>query len=119
MAGAIYFEAKGEPLSGQLAVAEVILNRAKSGRFPKAICSVVTQRGQFSFVRGGRIPDDRQQSRIVVPRSRSRGSRWPMPGTARPPTRVLPRPPGFAALEPGEGRGDRQSRLLSLIDAQV
>lgn len=56
MAGAIYFEAKGEPLSGQLAVAEVILNRAKSGRFPKSVCSVITQRGQFSFVRGGRIP---------------------------------------------------------------
>jgi N-acetylmuramoyl-L-alanine amidase len=56
LAGAIYFEAKGEPLSGQLAVAEVILNRTKSGRFPKSICSVVTQRGQFSFVRGGEVP---------------------------------------------------------------
>ena len=56
MAGAIYFESKGEPLSGQLAVAEVILNRTKSGRFPKSVCSVVTQRGQFSFVRGGRVP---------------------------------------------------------------
>jgi len=57
MAGAIYFEAKGEPLSGQLAVAEVILNRSKSGRFPKGVCSVVTQPGQFSFVRGGHVPD--------------------------------------------------------------
>ncbi len=56
MAGAVYFEAKGEPLSGQLAVAEVILNRAKSGRFPKSICSVVKQPRQFSFVRRGRIP---------------------------------------------------------------
>ncbi len=56
MAGAIYFEAKGEPLSGQLAVAEVILNRSKSGRFPKTVCSVVKQPGQFSFVRGGRVP---------------------------------------------------------------
>lgn len=56
MAGAIYFEAKGEPLSGQLAVGEVILNRAKSGHFPKSVCSVVTQPGQFSFVRGGRVP---------------------------------------------------------------
>lgn len=56
LAGAIYFESKGEPLSGQLAVAEVILNRAKSGRFPPDVCSVVMQRGQFSFVRGGRIP---------------------------------------------------------------
>lgn len=56
LAGAIYYEAKGEPLNGQLAVAEVIINRAKSGRFPDDVCAVVTQRGQFSFVRGGQIP---------------------------------------------------------------
>ncbi len=56
LAGAIYFESKGEPLAGQLAVAEVIINRAKSGRFPADVCDVVTQRGQFGFVRGGRIP---------------------------------------------------------------
>ncbi|UVO51011.1 cell wall hydrolase [Sphingomonas sp. SUN019] len=56
LAGAIYYESKGEPLAGQLAVAAVILNRASSGRFGKTPCSVVTQRGQFSFVRGGRIP---------------------------------------------------------------
>ncbi len=57
LAGAIYFESKGEPLAGQLAVADVILNRTRSGRFPTTICSVVMQPGQFSFVRGGRIPD--------------------------------------------------------------
>ncbi len=56
LAGAIYFESKGEPLTGQLAVAEVIINRAKSGRFPADVCAVVKQRGQFSFVRGGQIP---------------------------------------------------------------
>ncbi len=56
VAGAVYFESRGEPLSGQLAVAEVIINRAKSGRFPANVCGVVTQRGQFGFVRGGRIP---------------------------------------------------------------
>lgn len=52
----VYYESKGEPLEGQLAVAEVILNRAKSGRFPASVCGVLTQRGQFSFVRGGRLP---------------------------------------------------------------
>lgn len=57
LADAVYFESKGEPLSGQLAVAEVIINRTTSGRFPTTICSVVKQPGQFSFVRGGRIPD--------------------------------------------------------------
>lgn len=56
LAGAVYFEAKGEPLKGQLSVAEVILNRTRSGRFPTSICGVVKQRGQFSFVRGGRMP---------------------------------------------------------------
>lgn len=56
LASAIYFESKGEPVDGQLAVAEVILNRAKSGRFPADVCGVVTQRGQFGFVRGGVIP---------------------------------------------------------------
>lgn len=56
LAGAVYFEAKGEPLHGQLSVAEVILNRARSGRFPSSACGVVKQRGQFSFVRSGRFP---------------------------------------------------------------
>jgi N-acetylmuramoyl-L-alanine amidase len=56
LAGAVYFEAKGEPLKGQLSVAEVILNRAGSGRFPRSACGVVKQPGQFSFVRGGRFP---------------------------------------------------------------
>ncbi|MEK9212259.1 cell wall hydrolase [Sphingomonas sp. 2378] len=56
LAGAIYFESQGEPLSGQLAVAQVILNRTKSGRFPTGVCDVIKQRGQFSFVRHGEIP---------------------------------------------------------------
>ncbi len=56
LAGAVYFEAKGEPLHGQLSVAEVVLNRARSGRFPASVCGVVKQRGQFSFIRGGRFP---------------------------------------------------------------
>lgn len=56
LAGAIYFESQGEPLTGQLAVAQVILNRTKSGRFPTGVCDVIKQRGQFSFVRRGEIP---------------------------------------------------------------
>ena len=56
LAGAIYFESKGEPLAGQLAVAQVIINRTRSGRFASDVCGVVKQRGQFSFVRGGAIP---------------------------------------------------------------
>ncbi len=56
LAQAVYFEARGEQLSGQLAVARVVINRATSGQFPDDYCSVVRQRGQFSFVRGGQIP---------------------------------------------------------------
>ena len=63
LAGAIYFESKGEPLLGQLAVAEVILNRARSGRFPASICGVIFQKSQFSFVRGGGFPPIARGSR--------------------------------------------------------
>ena len=56
LASAIYFESKSEPLAGQLAVGEVIANRAKSGRFASTYCGVVFQRGQFSFVRGHAMP---------------------------------------------------------------
>jgi N-acetylmuramoyl-L-alanine amidase len=56
LAGAIYFEAKGETLAGQLAVGRVIVARAKSGRFPATYCGVVYQRSQFSFVRGRSMP---------------------------------------------------------------
>lgn len=56
LAAGVFFESKGEPLAGQLAVAKTIINRTKSGRFPKSICGVLTQAGQFSFVRGGTIP---------------------------------------------------------------
>lgn len=56
LAQAVYFEARGEDLTGQLAVAQVIINRTQSGQFPQDYCAVVAQRGQFSFVRGGHIP---------------------------------------------------------------
>ena len=63
LAGAIYFESRGEPLSGQLAVAEVVINRAASGKFPADYCGVVYQRAQFSFVKQGRMPSIRTSSR--------------------------------------------------------
>jgi N-acetylmuramoyl-L-alanine amidase len=57
LATGIYFESKSEPLSGQLAVGDVIANRAESGgRFPSTYCGVLFQRGQFSFVRGRSLP---------------------------------------------------------------
>ena len=56
LATAVYFESKGEPLQGQLAVARVVINRAASGRYPTNWCAVAKQKAQFSFVRGGRFP---------------------------------------------------------------
>jgi spore germination cell wall hydrolase CwlJ-like protein len=57
LATGIYFEAKSEPLAGQLAVGQVIANRAESGgRFPPSYCGVLFQRGQFSFIRGRSLP---------------------------------------------------------------
>jgi spore germination cell wall hydrolase CwlJ-like protein len=57
LATGIYFEAKSEPLAGQLAVGKVIANRAQSGgRFPGTYCGVLFQRGQFSFVHGHSLP---------------------------------------------------------------
>jgi len=56
LAGAVYFESRGEPLAGQLAVAQVVVNRADSTRFPSSYCGVVYQRSQFSFIKNGRMP---------------------------------------------------------------
>jgi spore germination cell wall hydrolase CwlJ-like protein len=62
LASGIYHESKGESLEGQLAVAHVILARADSGRFASTNCGVLTQRGQFSFVRGGVVPTPRESA---------------------------------------------------------
>lgn len=65
LAEALYFEARGEDLAGQVAVAEVILNRVDSGAFPKTVCAVIRQGAssgklnacQFSFKCDGRSED--------------------------------------------------------------
>ncbi|MEA3008684.1 MAG: hypothetical protein QOJ91_376 [Sphingomonadales bacterium] len=56
LANAVYFEARSEPIEGQLAVAEVVMNRAASGRYPTDLCAVILQKAQFSFIRRGRFP---------------------------------------------------------------
>lgn len=63
---AIYFEARGESLQGQVAVAEVILNRVDNPLYPRSVCGVVKQRGsggcQFSYICDGRT--DRMRERV-------------------------------------------------------
>ena len=47
---AIYYEARGEPIEGQAAVAQVILNRVQHPDFPDDACAVMLEDSQFSFV---------------------------------------------------------------------
>ena len=56
LATTIFYESRSESLAGQFAVARVVINRARSKRFPSSLCAVVKQPHQFSFVRGGRLP---------------------------------------------------------------
>ncbi len=62
LSDAVYFEARGEPLRGQMAVAQVVMNRVFSGYYPNNVCGVVYQNAnrhlacQFTFACDG-IPD--------------------------------------------------------------
>ena len=51
----VYGEARGEPYTGQVAVAAVVLNRVKSSSFPNTISGVVYQSGAFDCVSDGQI----------------------------------------------------------------
>lgn len=83
LAGAVYFEAKSESLAGQLAVADVVINRARSGRFPASYCGVVYQPSQFSFIRGRSMPAINPSSQdwreaVAIARIADRGA-WRSP----------------------------------------
>jgi hypothetical protein len=62
LANAVYFEARSEPVRGQIAVAQVVMNRVFSGYYPGDVCGVVYQNAhrhlacQFTFACDG-IPD--------------------------------------------------------------
>ena len=115
LARAVYWESKGEPLAGQLSVAEVIINRARSGRFaaldlrrrPPARPILLRPRrlhpgraaGLARLAHGGGDRPDRAPG----PRRRRRAQRA-----------VLPRPPRPSGLAPDPRRDGRQSRLLPL-----
>ena len=51
----VYGEARGEPYSGQVAVAAVVLNRVKSSSFPNTVSGVIYQSGAFDVVSDGQI----------------------------------------------------------------
>ena len=71
---ALYFEARGEQLEGQIAVADVIINRKNSSQFPSSICGVVSEGShkrhacQFSYNCDGKLEliyDKKTYKRIV------------------------------------------------------
>ncbi len=67
LAAAVYYEARGEPLAGQAAVAQVVLNRTRGSGFPKSVCGVIYQGAgaghcQFSFVCGAVMARPREPS---------------------------------------------------------
>lgn len=63
MGNAIFYEAQGEPYKGKVAVAHVILNRMRSGLYPKTVCGVVHQRGQFQWVHNHYL----RKARVYLP----------------------------------------------------
>lgn len=68
LAKAIYFESRGEPVRGQMAVAQVVMNRVRERYYPNTVCGVVFEgvhrrnKCQFSFACDGKadIPRDRK-----------------------------------------------------------
>ena len=55
LARLVYGEARGEPYTGQVAVAAVVLNRVRSSSFPNTIAGVIYQKGAFNVVDDGQI----------------------------------------------------------------
>ena len=92
LATAVYFEAKGEPLRGQLAVAQVILNRTRSGRFPASVCGVVSS-----------AANSPSSTAAILPAVAARLAR---PGTRRSP---------IARIARMDGAGERRRRERALL----
>jgi len=68
MAQVVFAESRSEPYEGKVAVASVILNRAKNPGFPKTIQGVIKQKNAFSCVRNGTItviPDDASMNAVI------------------------------------------------------
>ena len=55
LARCVYAEARGEPYTGQVAIAAVVLNRVESPSFPNTISGVIYQKGAFTCVSDGQI----------------------------------------------------------------
>ena len=69
----VYAEARGEPYSGQVAVASVVLNRVKNSSFPNTVAGVIYERGAFSVVADGQINLAPNQTAISAARDALNG----------------------------------------------
>lgn len=56
----IYFEARGESLTGKIAVANVTMNRVRHHKYPSTVCGVVTQAKWYVNWKGNRLPKRNQ-----------------------------------------------------------
>ena len=70
LAEVMYRESRGEPLKGKLAVGKVVMNRVQHPLYPKTICKVIFQPGQFSWVstfRRFKAPEEfRQIAKVIL-----------------------------------------------------
>ena len=73
LARVVYGEARGEPYTGQVAVAAVVLNRVKSSSFPNTVAGVVYQAGAFDCVADGQINLSPNQNAINAARDALNG----------------------------------------------
>ena len=82
LAHVVYSEARGEPYSGQVAVAAVVLNRVKSSSFPNTIAGVVYQPGAFTAVADGQINVPIAENSTVYKAARDALNGWDPTGGA-------------------------------------
>lgn len=83
LAKVIVHEAGNQSEKGQLAVAQVVMNRLHSPKFPKTICSVVMQRGQFFNVHAYNPPKDKRWTlALKIARDARKGDSDPVVGNA-------------------------------------
>lgn len=82
MARAVNGEARGEPYTGQVAVAAVILNRVKHSSFPNTVAGVIYQPGAFTAVSDGQINEPIAENSTVYSACRDAMNGWDPSGGA-------------------------------------
>lgn len=84
LAQVVYYEARGEPVEGQVAVAEVVVNRAQSDAYPSSLCAVAYQPGQFALTIEEALSPPRgkawRQAQRVAARVMAGGAETPLEG---------------------------------------